>query len=224
MGYMNAARAKTLAVGTVLALVMATGTAVAGSDDDPFARNRTDIGFGMLVGGFSVGSIGGAGVGIHLDVGRQMGPLKLFGEYNLLSIGESSYDNENPVRGALHRVGLNARYNFAELGGGRHKPLQGAFWAEAGLGRQHISWYDGGILRHDDVSLGFGAQFNFKIGRHKPRPKIFGFYYAFKATIAESPNADQLGPPTCAGPCDEATAPSPYDLGIFFNMGLNWGS
>ncbi len=219
---MQAAKPITLAA-TLAALVLTTSSARADSGDDPFGRARTDIGFGMLVGGYSVGPIGGAGVGIHLDVGRQMGPLKLFGEYNLLSVGESSYDAEDPVRGALHRVGLNARYNFAELGGGRHKPIQGAFWLEAGVGRQHVAWYDGGVLTRDDVDVGFGAQFNFKIGRHSDKPKIFGFYYAFKATIAKSPNADESGPPTCAGPCDEPTTPSPYDLGLFFNMGLNWG-
>jgi hypothetical protein len=33
----------------------------------------------------------------------------------------------------------------------------------------------------------------------------------------------ETAPATCGGPCDEATQPSPNDLGIFFNMGLIWG-
>lgn len=188
-----------------------------------FDRHRTEIGAGMLVGGFAVGPIGGTAVGLHLDIGRQMGQLKLMGEYNFMGIGESSYEIEDPVRGVLHRGGLIARYNFAEIGGGRRTPLQGSFWLEAGLGREHIQWNEGGVLSRDDVALGFGAQLNVLIGRDSPKPKTFSIYYAFKALIAKSPTKDQMGPVTCGGPCDEPTAPSPYDAGFFFNLGLSWG-
>jgi hypothetical protein len=177
----------------------------------------------MLVGGFAVGPIGGTAIGLHLDVGRQMGELKLLGEYNFMGIGESSYEVENPTRGVMQRAGLLARYNFAEIGSGRRTPLQGAFWLEAGLGRERIQWNEGGVLSRDDVSLGFGAQLNVLIGRDSPKPKTFSIYYAFKALIAKSPGGDQMGPATCGGPCDEPTAPSPYDAGFFFNLGLNWG-
>ncbi len=213
-----------LAMATVFVAAIATaGTAHADSSDDPFVRDRTEVGFGMLVGGYTVGPVGGAAVGMHLDLGRQMGPFKLYGEYHLLSVGESATTVDDPVRGILHRVGLAARYNFAEIGGGRYKPIQGTFWLEGGMGRQIVQWTEGGKLTRDDASFGFGAQMNFKIGKHSKKPKIFGFYYAFKATVARSPDADNLGPATCAGPCDEATSPSPYDLGLFFNLGLQWG-
>jgi len=213
-----------LAMTTALAAVLATaGTARADSSDDPFVRNRTEVGFGMLVGGYSVGPVGGAAVGMHLDLGRQMGPFKLYGEYNFMSVGESATTVEDPTRGMLHRLGLGARYNFAEIGGGKYKPIQGTFWLEGGIGRQRVQWMEGGVLTRDDASFGFGAQMNFKIGKHSDKPKIFGFYYAFKATVARAPDADQLGPATCAGPCDEPTTPSPYDFGLFFNLGLQWG-
>ena len=80
-----------------------------------------------------------------------------------------------------------------------------------------------GLAAVQEILFGRSYPVRIQIGRHKPKPKIFGFYYAFKATVARSPDADQLGPPTCAGPCDEATTPSPYDVGLFFNMGINWG-
>jgi hypothetical protein len=151
-----------------------------------------------------------------------MGPLFLLGEYDLLSIGQNGYDNPAPIRGLLNRFGAAARFAFAEFGGGRI-PVQGSFWLEGGVGRQYVDWDGGGRLSRDDVALGFGAQANFVIGRHSDKPKFIGFYYAFRASIARGPDADQPGEPTCAGPCDEATLPSPYDLGLFFNMGLNWG-
>jgi len=193
------------------------------SEKFTFDKPRLNLGLGMLVGGYSVGPIDGPAVGVHLDVGRQMGALSIYGEYNLLSIGESSTNIEDPVRGMLNRFGVNARYHFVEFSD-RHDKLQGAFWVEGGLGQEQINWQKGGVLRRQDVSFGFGAQFNVRIGdRYKPNPKVFGFYYAFKATIARAPDSDKVLPPTCGGPCDYPTPPSPNDFGLYFNFGLQWG-
>jgi len=212
-----------LFLGTALALALASAPARADSDGDRFHDPRTEVGFGMLAGGYEVGPVGGGAVGLHLDLGRQMGPVKLYGEYDFLSIGDSASDTTDPVRGLLHRGSLMARYNVAEIGGGRYKPIQGAFWLEAGAGRQFIHWNAGGVLERDDVAAGFGGQFNFLLARDTPNPRVLGFYYAFRAVIARSPDADQMQPATCGGPCDRATSPSPYDLGLFFNMGLQFG-
>ncbi len=208
----------------MLATVMAlAGPALADSDDEGFDKARTEIGFGMLVGGFSVGPIGGAAVGMHLDVGRQMGPLKVFGEYNLLTIGQSAnVGDPDPVRGVMNRLGLNARYNFSSFAD-RRKKIQGSFWVEAGVGREVIDWNQGGRLRRDDIGFGIGAQFNVRMNGNKRKPKVFSFYYALKVTVAESPDADKVTVPTCGGPCDEPTGPSTNDYGIFFNLGLQWG-
>lgn len=193
------------------------------SEKFKFSVPRLNLGLGMLVGGYTVGPISGPAVGVHLDIGRQMGPLAIYGEYNLLSIGESSMDTENPVTGMLNRFGINARYHFVEFSDRRDK-IQGAFWVEGGLGHQQINWQEGGVLRRQDVSFGFGAQFNVRIGdRYKPNPKVFGFYYAFKATVARAPDSDKVLPPTCGGPCDYPTPPSPNDFGLYFNFGLQWG-
>ena len=214
------------AAAAVAMTVLATAGMARAEGDDPFTEDRNQVGIGMLVGGYSVGPVGGVAVGMHLDLGRKMGPVKLMGEYDLLSIGETAAEvdvGSAPTRGVLHRLGLNARYTFADLGGGRYKPIQGEFWVEAGIGRQRVEWHEGGLLRRDDVGFGVGAQMNFQINKHSKNPKIFGVHYAFKAVVARSPDADELGPATCAGPCDEPSMPSPNDYGLFFNLGLLWG-
>lgn len=188
-----------------------------------FDQSRTHLGFGMLVGGFTVGPVDGPAVGVHFQLGRHMGPLLLFGEYNLLSIGESSTNTSDPIRGMLNRFGAAARYSFVEFSD-RSQKLQGQFWFEGGIGHQQINWQEGGVLRRQDVSFGFGATMNVRIGdRYKKDPKVFGFHYAFKATIARAPGSDKMLPPTCGGPCDEPTPPSPNDFGLYFNFGLTWG-
>lgn len=204
--------------------LLAAGTAAAGSDDDnPFAKPRTKVGFGMLLGSYDVGHISGTGVGMHFELGRKAGPLYLFGEFDMLSVGESSYDNDNPIRGFMQRGSANIRYDFAQVGGKR-VPVQGEFWIEGGIGRQLVQWHEGGRLARNDISFGFGAKANFRLSGHRAKkPKTLGFHYAFKAFVARSPDADLMLPPTCSGPCDEPTPPMQNDLGLFFNLGLEFG-
>ena len=217
------ARTSRIAILTTSLLLIA-GTAAAGSSsDDPFDKPRTKLGFGMLVGGYTVGPVSGTGIGMHFELGRQSGPLYLYGEYDMLAIGESSIDVEDPIRGLLHRGSANLRYHLGEIGGKR-VPVQGAFWIEGGVGQQRIHWHEGGKLTRNDISFGFGAQANFRIsGRHAKKTKTIGFHYALKGFVARSPTADENAMPTCGGPCDEPTPPSPNDLGIFFNLGLEFG-
>ncbi len=188
---------------------------------DPWQRPRFEGAVGGLVGGQRVGYISGTGGGFHLDGGLRLDRLYLFGEYDFMSVGESAYDTENPVRGFMHRFSANARYSLGAVGGGRGNiPVRGDFWVEGGLGDQLISWHEGGRLHRRDVSFGLGAQATFRI--HREKPKYLGVYYALKVTIAEAPERKDDAP-TCAGPCDQATGPSPYDLGIFFNFGVPFG-
>lgn len=213
-----------IAILTASVLLLAAGSATAGDDDDdnPFSKQKTKVGFGMLVGSYGVGYIDGTGVGMHFELGRKSGPVYLYGEYDMLSVGESSIDIENPVRGFLHRGSANVRYNFAQVGG-RRVPVQGEFWVEAGIGQQYVRWHKGGKLTRNDLSIGFGAKANFRLSkRHAKKPKTLGFHYAFKAFIARAPDGGSTEP-TCAGPCDEPTPPSPNDLGLFFNVGLEFG-
>ena len=82
-------------------------------------------------------------------------------------------------------------------------------------------WEEGGKLNRPDVALGFGAEMDIRTKKSK-KPKYWSIYYAFRMTIAKAPGTKQMEP-TCGGPCDEPTLPSPYDLGFFFNMGFTFG-
>jgi len=206
---------------TALTIFLCANVALADAHED-FERARTEVGFGMLAGNFQVGNVSGPGIGVHLDAGRQWGRIKLFGEYNFLLIGQDSFTNEDPVRGFLNRLGAGARYTIGEISGNR-VPLQGAFWVEGGLGRQFVTWHEGGKLTRDDIALGFGAQLNVRV-RRGDKPKVFGIYYAFRMVIADGPDADKMSTvPTCAGPCDGPTTPTGLDFGAFFNVGISWG-
>jgi hypothetical protein len=214
----------------ILALLLASSSAARadyydgyGSDGtrkDPWKKLRFEGALGGLVGSQRVGYIAGTGGGLHLDGGARIDRLMIYGEYDFLSVGESSIETPNPVRGFMHRLGASARYSLASFGGSGEVPVRGDIWGEIGLGHEEVRWHEGGRLGRRDISFGLGAQATFRIGRNKPR--YVGVYYAMKAWVAAAPERkDDM--PTCAGPCDEPTAPSPYDFGIFFNFGVPFG-
>jgi hypothetical protein len=186
--------------------------------DEQWERTRFEGGVGLLAGGFSVGPIGGSAVGTHLDGGIRAGRLALLGEYDFVSIGESSYDHADPVRGQLHRLGANLRYSLGAFGG-HAVPIRGDIWLEGGIGDQLVRWNGGGELERRDLAFGFGGQMTVQMGKEHPR--YLGFYYAFRGLLARDPSeVKEPVMPTCAGPCDRPTGPSAWDLGAFFNFGL----
>lgn len=215
------------------AILGAAAPARAQDDDDDGVHDRwKDLRFegdvSFLVGGMSVGPIDGFAGGIGLAGGIRRDRLALFGEYDLLSVGQSpstaaadaTMAPPDPIRGYMQRFGLDARYSVARFGGG-DAGIRGDLWLEGGLGAEVIQWYEGGRLHRGDVDLGFGAQTTFKIGSDS-HPRYIGFHYAVKATIAKAPpRKDDF--PTCAGPCDEPTPPVPWDTGIFFDFGIVFG-
>lgn len=190
---------------------------------DPWTRARFEGAVGALVGGQRIGYIHGTAGGMYVDAGFKMDRVYAYAEYDFLGVGETAPVTPAPgdatVRGFMHRVGANLRYSLAAFGG-RDVPVRGDIWVELGGGHQHIRWHEGGKLGRKDLSLGFGAQATFKIGRDKP--KFIGIYYAVKFTIARTPGPKN-DDPTCAGPCDEPTPPSPWDVGVFFNFGVPFG-
>jgi hypothetical protein len=204
---------------------VATGETPPPDEDDGnlFRAGRSDFGFGVLAGGYSVGPVDGPGVGLHLDAGWNRKAWLLYGEYDLVSIGQNQQDVTDPIRGLLHRFAAMGRYAFAEFGDGQNIPLQGQFWLEGGVGREIVMWDQGGRLGRNDLALGLGAELNVVTRRDTPHPNVFGIYYAFRMTIARAPDDGKIEMATCGGPCDEPTLPSPYDLGLFFNAGLSWG-
>jgi hypothetical protein len=180
-------------------------------------KPRFEGAFGLLAGGYSVGPISGAAIGMHLDAGMRAGKLALLGEYDFLSHGQSAYEYEAPVRGVMHRLGANLRYSIAAFGG-RDVPIRGDFWIEGGVGNQLVQWHGGGELSRRDLAFGAGGQMTVRVGRDKP--SYVGFYYAFRGLTARDPVKNEMSPPTCAGPCDTPTGPSPWDIGAFFNFGV----
>ena len=181
-------------------------------------RMRFEGGVGLLAGSFSVGTVSGSAIGTHLDGGVRAGRLAVLGEYDFVSIGESSYEVTDPLRGQLHRLGANLRYSVGAFGG-TSVPIRGDIWLEGGVGSQVVRWNGGGELERRDLSFGFGGQMTVALGKDKPR--YLGFYYAFRGLVARDPfESKQPAMPTCAGPCDHPTGPSSWDYGAFFNFGL----
>lgn len=180
-------------------------------------KPRFEGAFGLLAGGYSVGNVGGAAIGMHIDGGLRAGKAALIGEYDFLSHGQSAYEYEMPIRGVMHRLGANLRYSIASFGG-REVPIRGDIWLEGGVGNQLVQWHGGGELSRRDLAFGAGGQMTVRIGRDKPN--YVGFYYAFRGLMARDPLKTENVPPTCAGPCDTATGPSPWDMGAFFNFGV----
>lgn len=210
-----------IALGISFAQTASATPYIAASAEEPSHR-RNEIHIGMLVGGSDVGDVGGPGVGIQLNAGRRFGDIAVYGQFDYLGVGESSYEIESPRRGSLTRGGLAARYLLLEIGE-RESPLGVNFWVEAGGGYQRVAWDGGGILSRNDIQLGFGLQLDGKLGRMSPDPRYFGPYFAFRANIARAPEAETGQMPTCNGPCDQATLPSRNDVSLFFNFGMHWG-
>jgi hypothetical protein len=221
---------------SILTLVAAAGVAVPltaiadkpyySYDDEPALDPYTaadhavqpEVGFGMLIGQYSVGRVAGTAVGFHLDGGVRWHRLALLAEYDFLSFTEDT-DISLPKRAFVHRAGANLRYSFGVLSK-RDFPVRGDFWVEAGAGHQLVTWVDGGKLHRNDLSLGIGSQLTVRFGPNK-RKKL-GLIYAVKFLIADRPDL-KMQPSGCAGPCDEASPMIPVDLGIFFNVAIPFG-
>lgn len=193
--------------------------AVSSDQGEPLDK-RIEIDVGYLVGGSDVGDATGLGSGLTLAAGMRLGNGSVLGEFNYIAVGDE-LNRAGSRRGRMSRVGLLARYSILSLGEPRDK-LTNDFWLEAGVGRHEVAWNNGGTLTRSDAVLGFGYQFNGRIGRHDPKPRYFGPYFALRAHLARAPS-DTSQMPTCGGPCDEQTRAQRNDVGLFFHFGLNFG-
>lgn len=179
-------------------------------------ERRTEINFGLLVGGSDVGDINGTGVGLNLNLGRRFGDLVALGEYNHQTVGKRG------TRGRMNRLGLTLRYSLLRLGLKKKRDPMGVDWfAELGAGRQYIAWNEGGRLARNDVQLGFGMQMMGRVKR-ADKYRYVGPYFAFRARAARAPKSANVMP-TCAGPCDKPTGPPRTDVSLFFHVGMNFG-
>ena len=189
----------------------------------PKAERRVEGRVGMLLGGSDVGDVDGFSIGITTGIGYRIGNLTLRGRFDHYRVGDSS-DELMSRKGRGSRVGGAARYSFANTFEDRDsKGLAIDFWGEAGVGLEHISWREGGVLDRPSAEVAVGFELD-GYGRRNDRTnrrRHIGYFMAFRSFIAQGP--EMTGPAVCGGPCDKATRPSRTDVTMFFEVGLHWG-
>jgi len=161
---------------------------------------------------------------VSLGIGYRLGDATVRALFDHYRVGDS--ENEIDVRrGRGTRLGGAVRYSFANSNPDYDKTSSGLgmdFWGEAGMGLEHITWREGGVLDRPsgEVAVGFDLDV---YGRRKDgnRRRHLGYFMAFRTLIARGPEMD--GPAVCGGPCTMATKPSRMDVSMFFEMGLHWG-
>lgn len=99
--------------------------------------------------------------GLQLAFGRQIGDVRLTGDYALISFdGCIGWDD---VEGQLHRLGASARYRLPFMGDkdifGRPNTMSPGFYVGAGIGRQSIRYKGGGHSARTDGMIEFGLEF-----------------------------------------------------------------
>ena len=201
---------------------MASVTVAQSEPETPMSK-RLEGRLGMLLGGSDVGDADGFSVGVSASLGYRMGDATVRALFDHYRVGDSETE-ANIRRGRGSRLGGAVRYSFANNNPDHDKESGGLgldFWGEVGMGLEHISWRQGGVMDRPsgEVAVGFDLDV---YGRQKAnRRRHLGYFMAFRTLIARGPEMD--GPAVCGGPCTEATKPSRMDLSMFFEMGLHWG-
>jgi hypothetical protein len=187
----------------------------------PPQERRFDLRLGLLTGGADVGDVTGPSSGVHASAGYRLGGVTVMGEYGYLHVGDAASDLQSRD-GNMTRGGATVRVQVADVAK-PDAPIGLEFWAEAGVGVEHLAWQKGGVLDRPDLALGFGFEIDGRGWRKGPagKQRHFGAYVAFRALLARAPDGD--ADPTCEGPCTMATAPSRNDVSLYFHFGLHWG-
>ena len=180
--------------------------------------------FGMLIGGSDVGDADGFSFGVSGGIGYRIGDATVRATFDHYRVGDS--ENEGMVRrGRGTRLGGAVRYSFANNNPDYDKSSGGLgldFWGEAGMGLEHVTWREGGVLDRPSGELAVGFDLDIygarKRGNHRSH---IGYFMAFRTFVGRGPEME--GPAVCGGPCTEATKPTRIDLSMFFEMGVHWG-
>jgi hypothetical protein len=197
---------------------IATAQTIAEDASAEKTERRVDTRIGLLTGHGDVGDVDGPSTGVHASLGYRLGDATFMAEYGYLKIGDS--DGEPMSRdGRMSRAGAALRWRIADVAK-PGSPVGLEFWTEAGAGIERVTWQRGGVLTRPDLALGFGFEIDGR-GWRQPRPRHFGAYVGFRATVARAPG--DAGPAMCEGPCTEATPPSRNDVSLYFHFGLHWG-
>src|SRR6185436_20845274 len=98
---------------------------------------------GLLLGGSDVGDADGFSAGVSGALGYRVGDLTLRGLFDYYRVGDGSDEAMNR-KGRATRVGGALRYSLAH---NKYDASFGAdFWGELGVGYEHVSWRQGGVL------------------------------------------------------------------------------
>jgi hypothetical protein len=189
----------------------------------PAAPRRLEARAGMLLGGSDVGDADGFSLGVTTGLGYRIGDVTVRGRFDHYRVGDSS-DEQLVRRGRGTRVGGALRYSFANTGESE-RPSGGVgvdFWGEVGVGLEHVSWRQGGVLDRPSGELALGFELD-GYGRRRAdnRRRHAGYFMAFRTFLGQGPEME--GPATCGGPCTRATKPSRVDASMYFEVGLHWG-
>jgi hypothetical protein len=177
----------------------------------------------QLVDGHSTGTVNA----LHLEAGMRDGRLLLAAEYQLSELqladaaftGTARAGDGTPIYsgdgcGLMHRFGANAKYSFA-----RESESDGGFdfYAEGGIGVEHVRWDAGGVLNRPDISLGVGAAMYGQSARRHGGTSI-----GLRVTLAKRDDVDHAAN-ACGGPCDYATPPTGIDRSFMFDITIMFG-
>lgn len=215
-----------------LALLATTSTATANVvvATDDYARPATPLDkrvegrIGLLLGGSDVGDADGFSAGVSAGVGYRLEDITVRAVFDHYRVGDSE-DEADTRRGRGTRIGGALRYSFANSGPDRDRARGGLgvdFWGELGIGLEHVTWRQGGVLDRPSGEIAVGFELD-AYGRRddRHRRRHLGYFMAFRTLIAQGPEMD--GPAICGGPCTKATKPSRIDTSMFFTLGLHWG-
>jgi hypothetical protein len=214
---------RTLAPAIPLLIVMAAADPASAERKQPW---RWEGAVGFWLGSVDLATrvdedTSGFGLGAHFDLGIRRRRWLLTTEFGFLSAKETQrYPMTVPEHelagGLVGRAGLTARYSLKQ-----HRTYDmfgGDFWFELGVGAQRVRRSDEDRrFSRGDVKLGLGGELNM----HRKKFHL-GYYYALSVlfTRVEVPS-DR--PATCAGPCDTATRPIPFEQTFLFSLGFLFG-
>ena len=151
-----------------------------------------------------------SGGGAFLEIGARWHAFELATDYRWLGV---TWDGDSIPSGTTHRFGLVARYNLELCCRDERGVGMITLVFDAGAALDVIEWHGGGRLVRRNGELGIAL---------RGGPRVFALEPRLTFILApRDPSYDMA--PTCARPCDHATSPSAWDLGIMFTQSFVFG-
>jgi len=147
-----------------------------------YAPHGVEGRFGMAFFGGEMGGAGLSGLGIHLAFNRRLGDdvgIAVEGAY----LGLHDSDGQVDWRGRMSRAALVTRWELVET---NFLPVMGA-WLDVGVGVEHVSWHDGGVLVRPELLVGLGGTMGGLWGGPKDRGGRFGDFFDVRALVTRGP-------------------------------------